>query len=155
MPSRRQQARSTVGEAAGDAAGMQLRDEYSANFEDDGGETFVLDVFQLESGRIMHRVPVRFKTWGTLNGRRDNVLVVCHALTGNGASSHPPGAVPARLAHLTFSDAAHSVRQRTPRAGGQVCSGQARPSTRTDTSLCVPMCWAPAMGPVALRPSIR
>jgi hypothetical protein len=29
------------------------------------------------------RVQVRFKTWGSLNAARDNVLVVCHALTGN------------------------------------------------------------------------
>ena len=80
----RQQLRS-----AACAAETQLTDEYSGDFEDDGGETFVLDEFHLESGRIMHRVPVRFKTWGTLNDTRDNVLVVCHALTGNGACDWP------------------------------------------------------------------
>ena len=71
--------------AAAAANGMQ--DEYSANMEDDGGTTFVLDEFVLESGRLMHRVPIRFKTWGVLNEAADNCLVVCHALTGNGASS--------------------------------------------------------------------
>lgn len=83
MPSSRQHDRARQQIAAGGAA-QQLRDEYNADFEDDGGETFVLDKFQLESGRLMHRVPIRFKSWGTLNGTRDNVLVVCHALTGNG-----------------------------------------------------------------------
>ena len=96
MPSSRQHDRARQQSAAG-AAAQQLRDEYTANFEDDGGETFVLDKFQLESGRLMHRVPIRFKTWGKLNGTRDNVLVVCHALTGNGTY------VPATKSHVALS----------------------------------------------------
>lgn len=71
---------------AGAAAANGMQDEYSANMEDDGGTTFILDEFVLESGRLMHRVPIRFKTWGVLNEAADNCLVVCHALTGNGAS---------------------------------------------------------------------
>ena len=81
-------SRQQLGSAAC-AAETQLTDEYSGDFEDDGGETFVLDEFHLESGRIMHRLPIRFKTWGTLNDTRDNVLVICHALTGNGACGWP------------------------------------------------------------------
>ncbi|KAK8864579.1 homoserine O-acetyltransferase [Kwoniella newhampshirensis] len=39
--------------------------------------------FQLESGTTLTDVPVAFKTWGKLNERRDNCLVICHALTGS------------------------------------------------------------------------
>jgi hypothetical protein len=31
------------------------------------------------------QVPIRYRTWGSLNETKDNVLVICHALTGNGA----------------------------------------------------------------------
>lgn len=42
-----------------------------------------LSSFTLESGREIFRVPVAYKTWGELNASQDNVLVVCHALTGS------------------------------------------------------------------------
>lgn len=37
----------------------------------------------LESGLVLQNFPVAYKSWGTLNAARDNVLVVCHALTGS------------------------------------------------------------------------
>ncbi len=43
--------------------------------------------FVLESGQILPNAQIRYMTYGTLNEARDNVLVVCHALTGN-ASLH-------------------------------------------------------------------
>lgn len=43
--------------------------------------------FPLESGEIIPKAKLRYMTYGTLNKERDNVLVVCHALTGN-ASLH-------------------------------------------------------------------
>lgn len=83
-----------------------MQDEYSSDMVADGGETWVMDRLRLESGRDLHRVPVRYKTWGTLNDAGDNVLVVCHALTGNGARAH--GVQPAE------SRWTHSARVRPP-----------------------------------------
>ncbi|KAF2034215.1 homoserine O-acetyltransferase [Setomelanomma holmii] len=40
--------------------------------------------FTLESGVVLIDVSVAYSTWGALNAAQDNVLVVCHALTGNG-----------------------------------------------------------------------
>jgi homoserine O-acetyltransferase len=45
--------------------------------------TETLSTFQLESGAELHGVPVQYRTWGQLNERRDNAVVVCHALTGS------------------------------------------------------------------------
>jgi len=37
----------------------------------------------LESGRILEPYDIVYETYGTLNEARDNVIVVCHALTGS------------------------------------------------------------------------
>ncbi|CCK70711.1 homoserine O-acetyltransferase KNAG_0F00420 [Huiozyma naganishii CBS 8797] len=37
----------------------------------------------LESGITIHNFPIAYKTWGSLNEARNNVLVICHALTGS------------------------------------------------------------------------
>ena len=36
----------------------------------------------LDSGAVLAPAAVAYKTWGTLNAARDNVMVVCHALSG-------------------------------------------------------------------------
>lgn len=66
------------------SAGME--DEYG-DLKDEG-ETYTHPTpFLLESGETLQNASLRYMTYGTLNEARDNVLVVCHALTGN-ASLH-------------------------------------------------------------------
>jgi homoserine O-acetyltransferase len=38
---------------------------------------------RLDCGRELHDVRVAYETYGTLSARRDNVILVCHALSGN------------------------------------------------------------------------
>jgi homoserine O-acetyltransferase len=39
--------------------------------------------FQLESGKKIKDLEIKYHTYGTLNAKKDNVVWVCHALTGN------------------------------------------------------------------------
>ncbi|KAI0041998.1 homoserine O-acetyltransferase [Auriscalpium vulgare] len=43
----------------------------------------IVSSFQLECGSVLQDVPVAYKTWGTLNDTKDNVMVICHAFTGS------------------------------------------------------------------------
>jgi homoserine O-acetyltransferase len=43
----------------------------------------IIPSFTLESGITLVNVPVAYSTWGSLNETSDNVLIVCHALTGS------------------------------------------------------------------------
>src|SRR2546428_7024562 len=51
---------------------------------------------QLDCGQRLHPVRVAYETYGTLSPARDNVILVCHALSGDahaaGFSSTPAGA---------------------------------------------------------------
>jgi homoserine O-acetyltransferase/O-succinyltransferase len=63
-----------------------MKDEYGAM--DDSGLTYIYDGdFVLENGQVLPNAQLRYQTYGKLNEQRDNVVVVCHALTGN-ASLH-------------------------------------------------------------------
>jgi homoserine O-acetyltransferase len=60
-------------------------------------ETRYLDLpepVRLDCGRELHPVRVAYETYGTLSPRRDNVILVCHALSGDahaaGIASTPP-----------------------------------------------------------------
>jgi homoserine O-acetyltransferase/O-succinyltransferase len=41
------------------------------------------DPVRLDCGRDLHPVRVAYETYGTLSSRRDNVIMVCHALSGD------------------------------------------------------------------------
>ncbi|RPA74592.1 homoserine-O-transacetylase [Ascobolus immersus RN42] len=43
----------------------------------------IIPSFTLESGVILYDCPVAYKTFGVLNESADNVMVICHALTGS------------------------------------------------------------------------
>ncbi|OZJ06494.1 hypothetical protein BZG36_00558 [Bifiguratus adelaidae] len=45
----------------------------------------VVPSFTLDSGVVLKDVPVAWKTFGKLNEAKDNVMVICHALTGSAA----------------------------------------------------------------------
>src|SRR2546421_6512132 len=60
-------------------------------------ETQYLDLpepVRLDCGRDLHPVRVAYETYGTLSPRRDNVILVCHALSGDahaaGVAKTPP-----------------------------------------------------------------
>lgn len=48
------------------------------------GQTIVeIPSYTLECGEVLNNFPVAYKTWGRLNKDRDNVFIICHALTGS------------------------------------------------------------------------
>ncbi|KXS21178.1 homoserine O-acetyltransferase [Gonapodya prolifera JEL478] len=48
-----------------------------------GHKTYILPSVTLESGATITDVPVAYNTWGTLNAKGTNCVVVCHALSGS------------------------------------------------------------------------
>ena len=48
------------------------------------GQTIVeIPEYTLECGETLYNFPVAYKTWGRLNKRGNNTLLICHALTGS------------------------------------------------------------------------
>ena len=64
---------------------QEMKDEYGEMTAE--GDSFVKQDFVLENKNILPVAQLRYQTYGQLNEARDNVLVICHALTGN-ASLH-------------------------------------------------------------------
>ncbi|OQR94858.1 homoserine O-acetyltransferase [Achlya hypogyna] len=60
-----------------------IEDEYGVM--EASKQVFSVAQHALESGVVLRDVVVNYKTFGELNAAKDNVLVVCHALTGNAA----------------------------------------------------------------------
>ena len=85
VSSKAQYSNSAVVSAAPDTATDEMKDEYGEMTAD--GETFRVDEFVLENGSKLPNAQLRYQTYGELNAAKDNVIVVCHALTGN-ASLH-------------------------------------------------------------------
>ena len=60
-------------------------------------ETLFLDLpkpLRLDCGRELHPIRIAYETYGTLSASRDNVILVCHALSGDahaaGVAKTPP-----------------------------------------------------------------
>ena len=50
-------------------------------------KTHIIDrTFTTESGFTFPKLELNWKSWGTLNEQKNNVVVICHALTGNAAA---------------------------------------------------------------------
>jgi len=71
----------TCRRAFSQASGALLKDEYGRM--DASGEDFFIDDFKTELGFTFPSLRVKYKTWGTLNEKGDNAMIICHALTGN------------------------------------------------------------------------
>ncbi|GAB6934479.1 MAG: homoserine O-acetyltransferase [Bacillota bacterium] len=52
--------------------------------------TLSIGSFQVECGAVLPEVTVAYETWGTLSPERDNVVLVCHALTGDARAARTP-----------------------------------------------------------------
>src|ERR1700761_3583729 len=80
-------------------------------------ETQYLDLpepVRLDCGRDLYPVRVAYETYGTLAPRRDNVILVCHALSGD---AHAAGIAPAAPAESTRDGFAAADRDGTATRG--------------------------------------
>jgi homoserine O-acetyltransferase len=73
------------------AKSSSMADEYAGM--DNAGTSMPVQDFVLESGRVLEQAECMYKSWGTLNEQGTNVVVICHALTGNASADSWWGAL--------------------------------------------------------------
>ena len=49
----------------------------------DGQLIHFVPSLELECGSVLKDVPIAYKTWGTLDAAKSNVMIICHAFTGS------------------------------------------------------------------------
>jgi hypothetical protein len=111
-----------------------------------------LPSFTLESGVVLEGCPIAYKTWGKLNERKDNVMVICHAFTGSADvedwyvsvayHSSIDGSLPSGRVLLILLAETDST------AGGVPLWVSGRHSIPQDVSYSVPMLWDHLMAPL-------
>lgn len=60
---------------------VQLENRFASLVEEQ--EVIHLPSFTLESGVVLHNVPIAFKTWGRLRPTKDNCLVLCQTFASS------------------------------------------------------------------------
>jgi homoserine O-acetyltransferase len=96
-------------------------------------ETQYLDLprpVQLDCGRELHPIRVAYETYGTLSPRRDNVILVCHALSGD---AHAAGIAKTPPAESTRDGFAATDRDGTAGKGLGWWDGMIGPGKAFDT----------------------
>src|SRR6476619_7651330 len=96
-------------------------------------ETQYLDLpapVQLDCGRELHPVRVAYETYGTLSDARDNVILVCHALSGD---AHAAGFTRAPVTESTRDGFAADDRDGTAGKGLGWWDGMIGPGKAFDT----------------------
>jgi homoserine O-acetyltransferase/O-succinyltransferase len=97
-------------------------------------ETQYLDLprpVRLDCGRDLHPVRVAYETYGTLSPRRDNVVLVCHALSGD---AHAAGVAAAAPQESTRDGFAAEARDGAAGKGLGWWDGMIGPGKAFDTS---------------------
>src|SRR6185312_14542554 len=85
---------------------------------------------QLDCGRELHPVRVAYETYGTLSAARDNVILVCHALSGD---AHAAGFTKAPVSESTRDGFAADDRDGTTGKGLGWWDGMIGPGKAFDT----------------------
>jgi homoserine O-acetyltransferase len=96
-------------------------------------ETQYLDLpgpVRLDCGRELHPIRVAYETYGTLSPRRDNVILVCHALSGD---AHAAGTAKTPPAESTRDGFAAADRDGTSGKGLGWWDGMIGPGKAFDT----------------------
>src|SRR5829696_7147821 len=96
-------------------------------------ETQYLDLpepVRLDCGRPLHPIRVAYETYGTLSPTRDNVILVCHALSGD---AHAAGVASTPSAESTRDGFGADERDRTSNKGLGWWDGMIGPGKAFDT----------------------